>query len=61
MIGSQICNHGDVGTAGHGHQLERTQLQYGIVLRQHFIRLAQQRTADVSAYVDGFSSLPQKL
>ena len=60
MIGCKICNYGDVGAAGHGHQLERTQFQYGIVPRPHFIRLAQQRTADVSANVNVFSGLSQK-
>ena len=61
MIGRQIRHHGNVRALPHGHELEAAQLQHGVVLRTHFIRLTQKRVSDVAAHVDGLSGGLQQL
>ena len=61
VVGGQVGQHRDVGTAGHGHQLEAGQLQHGPVRGPDGIGLGQQRVADVAAHMDGVSRRPQEL
>ena len=61
MVGRQIGQNGDMGTARHGHQLEAGQLQHRVIGGLHLPRLTQQRMADVAAHMDGAPRLLQKL
>ena len=61
MVGCQIRYHGDMGTAGHGHQLEAGQLQHRVVRLQHTVRLAQQRMPDVAAHPHALTGTFQQL
>ena len=55
MIGRQIGDHGDPGTAGHIHELEGAELHHREILRLHLPAQRQQRRADIAAQPHGIS------
>ena len=55
MIGRDVGDHCHVRALAHGDQLEAGQLRHHKVLRLHLFNIRQQRPADVSAQMNGFS------
>ena len=58
MVGGQVRDHRPLGAVGHIHQLERTQLHHGVVLRLHPAAQGQQGRADIAPQPD---PLPRRL
>ena len=61
VVGGQVGDDGDVGAAGHGHQLKAGQLQHRNIVRLHAPGLRQQRMADIAPQMDGLPRPSQEL